>query len=1299
MKNGVFSTESLKRMLIKSIFLVGMIVGLGCVADAQPYYVDPVNGSDTYNGSMNTPFQTVNKARTAVRAYLATLTTMNSDLYVYLRGGTYSLTATLNFTGLDGGKNGFNVIYKAYNNEKPIVNGGKQVTGWTKVTGQEYYVANVPLTGTITYPNYFRQIWVNGARRMQAKSDFINVYPKPFDNVVSTQVADGYIVKKAAIKPYTNISDIRIFQTGKFKHVEQIVNNIANISDSEQVLMMRNSAYDNWTKTYVYNNLNQIQVVNAFEELDEPGEFYLNRTTRKLYYYPQPGENMSTAEVVVPSTEYLVKLTGTSASRVQNLQFEGIDFKYGNWTGANLTSKEIGRSQADLYSDYSSIEGQISMIYAQNIALRNCRFEQFASTGIYIMSNNNNITIEGNVFKDLTAAAVIIGVGNSGAVIFDASVNRDILIKNNVIRNIGADFFQASGIYANATKNLSIIHNDVADVAYFGINQRYGNSIAEITGALAVANTGNTLIQYNKVTNFGTAAKLGFGVGDEIAGVYFFGVRTSKVQYNYVQYGGKDEHLEGAFRQDQYGCGNYWENNVADCKPASRSFSWYDAYNTQSDTLLFANCYANVLGQFKPTANADTVNIFYEPNAPAWSAGAQSIINNAGVEPSYQYLLNEFGDGTNIAPKATVTSSSNFSTTYRATNITDKKVATFWKPAAGNETTGSWIQLAFPQPIAINKLQLVFEYNNANPANRQLFEVRVSNDPNFNAYNILGGQPAKPYPYLITYLETTVPIAYNTIDLLGIDTFGYKYIRIFGRSMSWAECRVYGKEQAVPPTNYYNNSSLAFLPYIPLSTPVEKEIWSIQVEDTTDNSRVYFGNNVKYWNQTGGMKFGTATVSGGIANLTGGTFTFKGGIYRNERTGFKIKITENTATTTHWIAIRAATVLSGLTDQDDYLISMRQLTTGLYNTNLQIQRRNRDGTFNTFYGSSGSLGTSVLRNTTLFSAFTTVVFETVNRANGLGIIMKLGSDTVFNFTDIGAKRVTTPGYFVFRPGNTNGTMEITDIPVTGIQLSPTDTTINVNQTIQLNPVVLPESATINKVYYTSSNPAIATVNSLGQVKGLAVGQTIVTVTTKDGGFVASIKVNVQIPLSIAKIALSATYGKQQVVLKWNSISDKEIASFEIEQAEKIGNFKYAGSVKGGTALNANYSFIHEGVAQGLQYFYRVKAVFKDGTIVYSNSIVVIIPTNPLKITVSPNPIHQNMVKLNFENVPLDTYQCKLYDISGKTLVEKNIFHTENTHQYQLGIPASVLANKFVYLVIQSLKADAPIFEQKLVVGK
>ncbi|MFH5181440.1 hypothetical protein ACHHV8_01645 [Paenibacillus sp. TAB 01] len=75
-------------------------------------------------------------------------------------------------------------------------------------------------------------------------------------------------------------------------------------------------------------------IVNAFEELDTPGEWYLNRVTRKIYYYPYSNENMSTAEVYAPAiaSDQLVKFEGSSTSNlVRNIRLQGITFENGNW--------------------------------------------------------------------------------------------------------------------------------------------------------------------------------------------------------------------------------------------------------------------------------------------------------------------------------------------------------------------------------------------------------------------------------------------------------------------------------------------------------------------------------------------------------------------------------------------------------------------------------------------------------------------------------------------------------------------------------------------------------------------------------------------------------------------------------------------------------------------------------------------------------------------------------------------------------------------------------------------------------
>ncbi len=93
---------------LKKCFLYILCLGRYFVGYAQPFYVDPVKGLDTYNCSFATPFQTLTRAQTAVRQYLSTQSTgLKANLYVFLRGGTFPLSATLNFSSVDGGSNGF----------------------------------------------------------------------------------------------------------------------------------------------------------------------------------------------------------------------------------------------------------------------------------------------------------------------------------------------------------------------------------------------------------------------------------------------------------------------------------------------------------------------------------------------------------------------------------------------------------------------------------------------------------------------------------------------------------------------------------------------------------------------------------------------------------------------------------------------------------------------------------------------------------------------------------------------------------------------------------------------------------------------------------------------------------------------------------------------------------------------------------------------------------------------------------------------------------------------------------------
>jgi uncharacterized protein YjdB len=80
--------------------------------------------------------------------------------------------------------------------------------------------------------------------------------------------------------------------------------------------------------------------------------------------------------------------------------------------------------------------------------------------------------------------------------------------------------------------------------------------------------------------------------------------------------------------------------------------------------------------------------------------------------------------------------------------------------------------------------------------------------------------------------------------------------------------------------------------------------------------------------------------------------------------------------------------------------------------------------------------------------------------------------------------------------------------VTGVTISEGDQELEVGETVQLNAEVEPENATNKDVTWSTSNENVATVSESGLVTAISEGEATITVTTIDGGYTDSIKVNV-----------------------------------------------------------------------------------------------------------------------------------------------------------------------------------------------
>jgi len=81
--------------------------------------------------------------------------------------------------------------------------------------------------------------------------------------------------------------------------------------------------------------------------------------------------------------------------------------------------------------------------------------------------------------------------------------------------------------------------------------------------------------------------------------------------------------------------------------------------------------------------------------------------------------------------------------------------------------------------------------------------------------------------------------------------------------------------------------------------------------------------------------------------------------------------------------------------------------------------------------------------------------------------------------------------------------------VTGVTLNSNELILSPGDTSTLKVTVSPDDATNKKVIWKSSNPTVATVNSSGLVKAIKYGETIITVTTKDGNYTAKCNIIVK----------------------------------------------------------------------------------------------------------------------------------------------------------------------------------------------
>ncbi len=346
------------------------------VAPADPIelYISP-KGKDSNAGTRSSPLQSLEGARQRLR--MLRKSHPGRPAIVRVRGGAYSLEKPVLFSAEDAGDEQTSVVYSAKHGEQPVFSGSKKLMNWKRTQDTnvlkrldpmvrgKVYVANLKAAGITDFGD---------PTDLGSRPElFCNLQLQTLARWPNSGLTTSGLVKGETPLPPTYMAK-RGTKEGDFEYLAQRQNRWAQEKDprlggywywdwSEQ--FQKVDRIDSLTKTirirppyhnYGYKDSLHYFGLNLFCEIDSPGEWYLDRSSGLLYWYPPAGVDPAKADVRLSlfSAPFMIEMNGCV-----NLTLEGLAF-------------EEGRGSA------------VKILDGSHCRLIDCRIERFGEDGIHV---------------------------------------------------------------------------------------------------------------------------------------------------------------------------------------------------------------------------------------------------------------------------------------------------------------------------------------------------------------------------------------------------------------------------------------------------------------------------------------------------------------------------------------------------------------------------------------------------------------------------------------------------------------------------------------------------------------------------------------------------------------------------------------------------------------------------------------------------------------------------------------------------------------------------------------------------
>ena len=309
------------------------------------------DGSDKNDGSLARPFATLEKARNTIREWKRSGQIPAGGVTVYLRGGVYKISKTFELTEEDSGTANDPITYCSYDNEKAVISGAvkidfgrfspimgemksrlkpeareKVVVGDLRAMGIDTTQPVSASSSGMRYTLFGPLLEVDGKRTNLARwpnSDYRSAWP--LTDIIERHSGEGQFgiisYDADALESWTYQSD-EIWYLGywRYEWAAEFVK-AANNPEAKTLTLTTNYNYP----VTLGEHRPAMRAYNVYEELDEPGEWFVDRTNKKIYFYPYDDTHaQSVITMTNPNSSFdFFRLNNTSYITIRDLEITG----------------------------------------------------------------------------------------------------------------------------------------------------------------------------------------------------------------------------------------------------------------------------------------------------------------------------------------------------------------------------------------------------------------------------------------------------------------------------------------------------------------------------------------------------------------------------------------------------------------------------------------------------------------------------------------------------------------------------------------------------------------------------------------------------------------------------------------------------------------------------------------------------------------------------------------------------------------------------------------------------------------